>query len=384
MNVLVIAPTPFYSNRGTPIRIFEEVKALAALGNYVDVVTYHMGENPDFGDYAHLVTIHRIPRLLFWKKELSAGPHLIKIPLDGVLFFLLVIRMFKKRYQIIHAHHHEGVVLGWTIKKVFFWRRLKLIGDFHGGFTAEMVMHGYGIRSWIVAVLKKIEQMVYSMPDYCITSSVSLMETMHKITSVPTKCVIDCVDVSLLEPRKHIGGSVTIVYTGGFTQDKGIDLLLQVLEYPQLVEKSFVQVVLAGSPLVNIQEKIAHHPLRDRIKMIDSPSPEHLDQLLEQATIALEPKADKGFQSSGKLIRYMAKGLPIVVFDHAVNKNYLGNEYPYVIRCDAASFAQQLVLFIDNSSLCNSAACIAYDRAQLFTQESMRQSLDNIYKELCQ
>lgn len=383
MNILVIAPTPFYTHRGTPIRIFEQIKALASLGNNVDVITYHMGENPDFGVFNHQVHVYRIPPLFFWKRTLSAGPHAIKVFFDGLIFFLIMVRMMKKDYRVIHAYHHEGVVVGWLVKKIFFWRNMKLVGDFHGGFTSEMIMHGYGVKQWIVNIFKKIERMVYSLPDYCTTSSTLLQQMIQKNTSAPSECIADSIDVPLLAPRRN-GQGVTIIYTGGFTQDKGIETLLEVLAHPDIFKSRENRVILAGSPAGMIQELVARHPYRDRIDVIDSPSEVLLNQLLEQATIALEPKPAQSFQSSGKLIRYIAKGLPVVLFDHSVNRYYLGNDYPYVTEHDSGVFAEQLLVFINNADLRSQAALLAYDRAQLFTGDKVRDALDAIYKKLCQ
>jgi len=38
---------------------------------------------------------------------------------------------------------HEGILIGWIIQKIFFWRKIKLVGDFHGSLTKEMISHAY-------------------------------------------------------------------------------------------------------------------------------------------------------------------------------------------------------------------------------------------------
>ena len=48
LRVLVIAPTPFFGDRGCHVRIYEEIRALAALGIQSSVVTYPTGRDlPD-------------------------------------------------------------------------------------------------------------------------------------------------------------------------------------------------------------------------------------------------------------------------------------------------------------------------------------------------
>ena len=57
MRILLLAPHPFYQERGTPIAVGLLAAALADRGETVDILTYHEGEDRAYGDN---VTIHRI------------------------------------------------------------------------------------------------------------------------------------------------------------------------------------------------------------------------------------------------------------------------------------------------------------------------------------
>ena len=45
MQVLVLAPQPFYQDRGTPIAVNMVLQALSERGAHVDLVTYHEGRD---------------------------------------------------------------------------------------------------------------------------------------------------------------------------------------------------------------------------------------------------------------------------------------------------------------------------------------------------
>lgn len=100
----MVAPTPFFADRGCHARIYEEALALLRLGHKVKVVTYHLGKDKDNLDVYRIV---KIP----WYKKLSAGPSWHKIYLDILLFFkaLKVQRSFKA--DILHGHLHEGAMI---------------------------------------------------------------------------------------------------------------------------------------------------------------------------------------------------------------------------------------------------------------------------------
>ena len=61
MRVLVIAPQPFYQERGTPIATRLLIETLQSAGHSVDVLTYHVGDDP------HLpgVRVFRAPAVPF-------------------------------------------------------------------------------------------------------------------------------------------------------------------------------------------------------------------------------------------------------------------------------------------------------------------------------
>ncbi len=48
MNILMLAPEPFFQPRGTPISVYFRLKALSDLGHSVDLVTYPRGGDVAF------------------------------------------------------------------------------------------------------------------------------------------------------------------------------------------------------------------------------------------------------------------------------------------------------------------------------------------------
>ena len=140
LKVLVVAPPPFFADRGTHIRILEEALALEALGHEVTIATYHIGSDiPEA--LGSRIDVRRIRRLLFWYQKLEAGPDWQKIVLDLLLIKKTLFLARTKRPDIIHGHLHEGVLIGWIVQKLLFWRGIKLVGDFHGSLVKEMVSH---------------------------------------------------------------------------------------------------------------------------------------------------------------------------------------------------------------------------------------------------
>src|SRR5438105_4217751 len=123
MKVLMIAPTPFFADRGCHTQIYEEIKALQKLGHEIILCTYCLGRDMPGIKTARTVNMP-------WYKKLSAGPSYTKIFLLPFLTLTTIktIRRFKP--DIIHGHLHEGALIA-RVCKIFFPRK-KYLFDMQG------------------------------------------------------------------------------------------------------------------------------------------------------------------------------------------------------------------------------------------------------------
>ena len=125
----MLAPTPYFADRGCHVRIYEEARALRSQGHDVRIVTYHLGR-----DMPGIPTI-RIPRIP-WYSRLEAGPSWHKLYLDLLLFFKAAMLIPDFRPQLIHAHLHEGAFIGYLLKRL---SGLPLVFDYQGSVTGECI-----------------------------------------------------------------------------------------------------------------------------------------------------------------------------------------------------------------------------------------------------
>ncbi len=84
MKILVLAPHPFYQNRGTPIAVKMLVETLVASGHQITVLTYPEGEDPKIPSCS-LVRLKQ----LSWVKEVTPGFSWKKLVYDWYLFLAL-------------------------------------------------------------------------------------------------------------------------------------------------------------------------------------------------------------------------------------------------------------------------------------------------------
>ena len=239
MKILVIAPTPFFADRGTHIRILEESLALEKLGHKITIVTYHIGKNIQ-DQVEKNIDIRRIRRWLFWYTKLEAGPDWQKILLDLLLIRKALYLAYVQKPDIIHAHIHEGVALGWIVQKCLFWRKIKLVADFHGSLTKEMVSHSYLKGGFLKGFFSWTEKRINNMGDAALTSSLENTQEIewarkdHKVQTI-----LDGANFSYWEqlPSKSVlkvnfelpADKVIVTYTGALIPNKGVQYLKEAM-----------------------------------------------------------------------------------------------------------------------------------------------------------
>ena len=104
MKILMIAPQPFFQPRGTPLSVLHRINTLAKLGNSIDLITYHIGEDIPIEN----VTYYRVMKIPFIKK-IKIGPSSIKILLD-IFIILKAFKLLLKNKYVVDAQLVKYIV----------------------------------------------------------------------------------------------------------------------------------------------------------------------------------------------------------------------------------------------------------------------------------
>jgi glycosyltransferase involved in cell wall biosynthesis len=349
LKILMIAPTPYFADRGCHVRIYEEARALIALGHEVCIATYHLGR-----DMEGIPTV-RIPHVL-WYGKLAAGPSWHKPYLDILLFFTSLTAARKLRPDIIHAHLHEGAFIGLLLKKLL---RIPLVFDCQGSLTAEMVDHAFIRRgSLLFRIFRYLEKIVNNGADFIVTSSLrgaAELRGSWKVPSDRVKGLIDGVDADIFRPfprdeaRKALKlppGGKTVVFLGVLNRYQGIDLLLEVVAI--LKERGTApHFLIMGFPEEEYRKRAESLGLGDQITFTGRIDYRKTPLYLCAGDIAVSPKISLT-EANGKLFNYMACGLPTVVFDNPANREILGDAGVYARPGDPADFAARIEALLND------------------------------------
>lgn len=393
--ILVIAPTFFFSLRGTPMRIFNHLAALADQGYVLDVITYPLGTNPFHETLQKCIRIIRVPHLLFWYQKNQAGPSYIKIYFDIVMIIRTIMYMVNHRPALIQAYHHEGIVIAKIMRKLFFWRPIIICADIHSSISAELVTHSIIERTFFIRIARFLEKKILNNCDVVFTSTQSLAVEIQQIVS-KTYYIPDTYFFSEYYKRDEnkynqqvyhqaqpptTSSKKIIMYTGGFTPDKGISELLDVFRDPQLIALDACVLWLAGGPRHLIEEIINNHPFKKNIFIISPFSIIDHYAIMRQADYYIDSfKSADLHQGSGKLVEYILREKPIICFRTAYNIALLGDAYPFV---SSAHFTADLIKWLHNTEHLSAQNMIHRAQMQLVNPSALGNILDNHYQSLC-
>jgi glycosyltransferase involved in cell wall biosynthesis len=228
LRVLVVAPTPFFGDRGCHVRIYEEVRALAARGVASEIVTYPVGNDP-VG-----LTVRRAPRLPGVGIR-AVGPGYTRPIIDATLLATALSTARRFKPDIIHAHLHEGIAIGAVLRRRL---RIPLVADLQGSLVGELVDHGFlSHGSMSASIVGRVERWLVRQPDAILASSSSALRLLESQGADPRRLVWfpDGADLSefrplpidrALEASFTLSGKRTVVFLGLLTPYQGVDLLI--------------------------------------------------------------------------------------------------------------------------------------------------------------
>ncbi len=378
----MIAPTPYFADRGCHVRIYEEARALTKRGHEVCIITYHLGRDMPG------VRVIRIPRIP-WYSKLEAGPSWHKPYLDILLLWKSLAEARSFNPHLIHAHLHEGALIGAVLKRLF---RIPLLFDYQGSLIGESLNHGFfSDTSPLLKLFKGIERFIDRCACHIITSSdKGRQELIHDWGIAPEGItnIIDGVDTEIFRPyprseaRRELGISddtKLVVYLGLFNRYQGVDLLLDVISQVK-AKASDIRFLLMGFPDKEYRIKASELGVDDVITFTGRVNYDHAPFLLSAGDLAVSPKLAQT-EANGKLFNYMACGLPTVVFDNPINREILGDVGVYVEHGNASLLAETIISTIRNSDHTTSLSKQVRDRSvRMHSWSARSQQLESVYR----
>jgi glycosyltransferase involved in cell wall biosynthesis len=354
LRIVMVAPTGFFADYGCHVRILEEARALQAQGHIITIFAYPEGATPDDMRVLRFPSPRR-------RSRIRVGSHWQKLWMDPILAGATLARGLAEPVDVVHGHLHEGALAGWPLAKA---RRVPLILDYQGSLTSEMVDHRFlAPRNPVLRLFGLLERVAEAAADRIVTSSGHARELLaarrswpkDRIASIP-----DGVDVSRFRPRANEDAvdlvakredlrippnRLIIGYLGLLAEYQGTGDLIRAARKVVTADPG-THFLVMGYPNAAEYERAGieagigdHLTVTGRVPYADAP------KLLRLCDIAVSPKQSET-EGNGKLLNYMATGLPTVAYAGGVAAEFLGPDARLPERGNVDALAESILALV--------------------------------------
>ncbi len=362
MNILLLAPQPFYQERGTPIAVKLLAQTLGEQGHVVHLLVFAEGENITIP----YVTIHRhisLPGVSNIKPGLSVK----KLICDFFLFTKSIQLVKRHEFQLVHAVE-EAVFLAMVIKKIF---NIPYVYDMDSCMSLQLIDKFPFLRP-MHRIMEWLEKAAMIQSKGVLVVCRTLEDIVKK--HAPDKLTARIEDITLLESgsegqenlREELGlQGVVLMYVGNFEKYQGVDLLLDSFAGAVRRKKNLQLVLIGGN-----KEDIQFYEQRTRELGIDANvffcgqrPVSLLGHYLGQADILVSPRT-QGNNTPMKIYSYLDSGIPVLATDLPTHTQVLDDKIAYLVHPLPTSMADGIVILAENKVLREKIGFLARQRVQ--------------------
>ncbi len=310
MRILLVAPQPFYQERGTPIAVRMLIEVLCSQGHAVDLLTYHEGADLDIDGLKILRTpalpgLRHVPIGISWKKLVC------DLLISGRLLGLAMTR----RYDVIHAVE-EAVFPAILLRSS---ARARVVYDMDS-LLGEQLVSKWRLLRPVERMLRAMERAVIRRADAVFAVCNDLAQ--HVSVDAPGVPVFLIEDVAL--PSQQFGGGAEplrelldirgplALYVGNLQRYQGIEPLVRAMtQLPKALDLTLVVIGGAEEDVARMRSLVRKLHLEEQVYLLGPRPLAQLTDFLAQADILVSPRL-RGSNTPMKVYSYMNSGTAIL------------------------------------------------------------------------
>jgi glycosyltransferase involved in cell wall biosynthesis len=381
MRILLVAPQPFYQERGTPIAVRMLAEALCGQGHAVDLLTYHEGADLEIQGLTILRTpalpgLRHIPIGISWKKLVC------DLLICGRFLGLALTR----RYDVIHAVE-EAVFPAILLRSS---ARARVVYDMDSMLGESLVSKWRMLRP-VERMLRAMERAVIRRADAVFAVCKDL--AWHVTVDAPGVPVFLIEDVALpsqpfcggAEPLRELLGirGPLALYVGNFQRYQGVE---QIVRAAALLPQPFdlTLVLIGGTPedIARMRSLVRKLHLEERIYLLGPRPLAQLNDFLEQADILVSPRL-QGSNTPMKVYSYMNSGRAILATRIRSHTQVIDDDSALLVEPTAQALAKGLATLALDEGLRTRLGSVARRRAsEKYSLEAFREKVRAAYQTL--
>ncbi len=383
MRILLLAPQPFFQERGTPIAVKLLAETLGNQGHDVHLLVFAEGEDIQLKN----VTLHRHGKVI-GLSAVKPGLSAKKLVCD-FFFFFSAIRLAKNyTFDIVHAVE-ESVFMAMVLKKLF---ALPYVYDMDSCMSTQIVDK--------FPQLTSLQKAMQFFEKKAVAGSAGVLAVCDALQDIalaycPAKFTAVIEDISLLDNeqkgdenlREQLGlDGVVFMYVGNLEKYQGIDLLLRSFAkvcQKDIDEKIYLLFIGGSTDDIAFYKKSVQELKFESKVFFCGPRPVTLlGFYLNQADVLVSPRVQGG-NTPMKIYSYLDSGIPVLATRLETHTQVLDDEISCLVDANEDDMAQALITLAEDKALCQRLAKTARERVQEeYSLPAFQRKLKLFYEQL--
>lgn len=354
MNILLLAPHPFYQQRGSPIALNLLLQVVSERGDTLHVLTYHEGEDVQLPN----VGLHRIPAVPL-VRGVPPGFSWKKLICDFLMFCSSMRLVFRERYDLVYAIE-ESVFIALLIK----WAKKTPYPYDMDSRLSNQLIEKYSALASVRPVLEFLERLAMRNARVIVPVSDGLLkekdlQSINKVMLLRDVSLFGVDDDTALRTEKSdlraelaLQSACVLMYVGNLQTYQGIDLLLESFALTAK-SRSHAHLVIIGGTELDIKKyiDIANYlGIAPSVHFLGPRPISQLRELLTQADILVSARV-KGNNTPMKLYSYLHSGTATLLTDLAAHRQVASSDVALLVEPSREGLSEGMVKLIDDANL---------------------------------
>ena len=386
MRILMLAPQPFYQERGTLIAVDLLLRALSERGDEVDLLTFHLGEDRNW----ERLRIHRIQP---WPRPGSVRPGLsaAKVWCDLFMFWKALHMARTGGYDLVHAVEEAGFI-AMVIGRSF---GIPYVLDMDSSMSTQ-ILDRYRLTKPLGGLLHRLE----ALPMKGAMAVVPMCEDLAEVARRHCRGQVTVLrDVSLLgEGEGHAAGEdlrallkiegPIVMYIGNLEPYQGIGLLLEAFHRVAEAHDTANLVIIGGSPadIARYRQEASTLGLERRVHLVGPRPVSALAHCMSQADILVSPRVH-GTNTPMKVYSYLDSGRAVVATDLPTHTQVMSEQEAALVAPEPGQMGAAILRLLDSPAererlAANASRLVQERHSWTAFRDSVRQIFGRIEEEI--
>lgn len=310
--VLIILASPFYLDKGSSVRARSNMIAWGSYFDNVDLISYPVGKSLKIRHVNHIRA--KIPGY----KQISAGPSIVKVYADILLFFHSIYLILKNKHDLVIGEDFEGGFLGKILAIIF---HKKFIYSMYNPLSENI--KPYSSKPCVLCVANKVDKFLEKN-----THNIAFewdYEKERVDTLYPGKNTVVVQDAFPRERTLINGynGKRYAFYAGNFKEYQGIKFFLRSFKL-FLSNGGNLDLVLAGAHYAETKKYAKDLGILKKVNFVGNKDLKRTNYLIKKSSFCILPRTVDG-PPGIKALHYFSQGKPILATNLTCNSKMIEN-----------------------------------------------------------